>query len=620
MFLRSTLVKSGDKKIRYWKLVENYHTERGTRQRVVAHLGSLENFSAEDWGKLAERLGEPDMAAALEYRVKNVRRGRPGTRQSPGACPERSRREPEDGEEAVPVYLASISWKNPRGFGDVYVALRFWQRLGLGKLFSELLTGRSAEVNCLVAALMAANRLVAPASEFGMLGWWPRTALPALLGLPVDKVDDNRLYRSLDAILPHKERIEQHLARCGRDLYGREYMALLYDLTSMYFEGSADGIEKAKRGYSRDSRPDAKQVCIGVVVDWDGYPMGYEVFEGNIRDHATVSGTLGKLRNRFGVVSPTVCMDRGMVTDQTLSLLRDGYRWIVTESRENAREYASKSDAGAWQVIRRDKFGVPLIEVQEIGSDGSERLILVRSAGCAAKEKGIHERLLSRMKKDIESLAARVRCGRLKVRAKIERAVGRILERYPGMSRWVVVEVLENEGKSRIEWRVKPEYISEVRENEGVYVLRTNLRQTSPEDVWKGYMTLTRVESTFRSLKQELRLRPVFHQKGDRVEAHILLSYIAYVLLWCIEHTHRSRGGTLTGRRVLDVLSGIELATITLRAVDGRRIALERISSPRTEEAQVLDTLSIRLPRKPRADRPPDLQLSLIDSGDQFSP
>lgn len=239
MFLRSTLVKSGDKKIRYWKLVENYHTERGTRQRVVAHLGSLENFSAEDWGKLAERLGEPDMAAALEYRVKNVRRGRPGTRQSPGACPERSRREPEDGEEAVPVYLASISWKNPRGFGDVYVALRFWQRLGLGKLFSELLTGRSAEVNCLVAALMAANRLVAPASEFGMLGWWPRTALPALLGLPVDKVDDNRLYRSLDAILPHKERIEQHLARCGRDLYGREYMALLYDLTSMYFEGSA---------------------------------------------------------------------------------------------------------------------------------------------------------------------------------------------------------------------------------------------------------------------------------------------------------------------------------------------------------------------------------------------
>ena len=612
MFLRSTLVKSGDKKIRYWKLVENFHTERGTRQRVVAHLGSLENFTAENWRRLAERLGQPDMAAALEYRVRNVRRGRAGTRQSPYRS--------EDGEEAVPVYLGSISWQNPRKFGDVYVALRFWQRLGLGKLFSELLTGRSADVNALVAALMCANRLISPASELGMLGWWPKTALPVLLGVPVEKVDDNRLYRSLDAILAHKERIEEHLARRGRELYGREYVALLYDLTSMYFEGSAEGIEKAKRGYSRDSRPDAKQVCIGVVVDWDGYPVGYEVFEGNIRDHASVSGTLAKLADRFGIGSPTVCMDRGMVTEETLSLLRDGYRWIVTEGREKAREYALRADAGAWQVIRRDASGAPAIEVQEIGCKQSERLVLVRSAGCSMKEKGIHDRLLSRMKKDLDSLAARVTSGKLKVSAKIERAVGRVLERYPGMSRWIVVEVLESAGKSHVEWQIKPEYASEVRENEGVYVLRTNLRETSPEDLWKGYMTLTRVESTFRSLKQELRLRPVFHQKGSRVEAHILLSYIAYVMLWCIEHTHRSHGGALTGRRVLDVLSGIELATITLRAGDGRKIALERISSPRTEEAQVLDTLGIRLPRKPRADKPPDLQLSLIDSGDQFSP
>ncbi|MBI2842818.1 MAG: IS1634 family transposase [Armatimonadetes bacterium] len=373
--------------------------------------------------------------------------GRPGTRQASY--------EPEDGEEAVPIYLSSLSWENPRDFGEVYVALRFWQRLGLGKLFSELL------------------------------------------------------------------------------------VALLYDLTSTYFEGSAEGIEKAKRGYSRDSRPDAKQVTIGVVVDWDGYPVGYEVFEGNIRDHATVAGTLANLKDRFGVSSPTVCMDRGMVTKETLSLLRDGYLWIVTESREKAREYALKADAGAWQVIRRDESGAVLIEVQEIGCEEWERLILVRSA---VKERGIHDRLLSRMKKDLESLAARVQSGKLKVSAKIERAVGRIFERYPGMSRWVVVEVLENEGKSHVEWQLKTEYSSEVRENEGVYVLRTNLPETSPEDV--------------------------------------LLSYMAYVLLWSIEHTHRSHGGTLTGRRVLDVLSGIELATITLRAGDGRRISLEKNSLP----------------------------------------
>jgi len=612
MFLRSTIVKSGDKKIRYWKLVENYHTERGTRQRVVAHLGSIENFTAQEWQKLAERLGQPDMAAALEYRVKNVRRGRPGTREAPY--------KPEDGEEAVPVYLGSLSWENPRNFGDVYVALRFWQRLGLGRLFSELLKGRSAGTDCLVAALMVANRLIAPSSELGMLGWWPRTALPVLLGLPVERVDDCRLYRCLDAIFGYKERIEEHLARRGRELYEREYVALLYDLTSTYFEGSAEGIQKAKRGYSRDSRPDAKQVTIGVVVDWDGYPVGHEVFDGNVRDHATVSGTLSKLRDRFGISAPTVCMDRGMVTEETLALLRDGYQWIVTESREKARAYAANAKPEAWQVIRRDSSVAPAIEVQEIDSEGSERLVMVRSAGCAAKEKGMHDRFLCRMEKDLSSLASRVDSGKLKVRAKIERAVGRIQERYPGMSRWVAVEVLESDGKTSLEWQIKPEYSSEVRENDGIYVLRTNLCQTSPEDVWKGYMTLTRVEATFRSLKQELRLRPVFHQKGDRVEAHILLSYIAYAMLWCIEHTHRAHGGTLTGRGVLDVLSGIELATIRLKAADGRRIALERISSPRTEESQVLDTLGVHLPRKPRTEKHPDLQLSLIDSGDQFLP
>ena len=612
MFLRSTVVKSGDRKLRYWKLVENYSTERGARQRVVAHLGNLENFTASDWQELAERLGQPDMAAALEYRVKNVRRGRPGTRQGPWP--------PESGDELVPIWLGQVGWCNPPRFGDVYVALRFWKRLGLGTLLSKLLMGRSSEMNALVCAMMVANRLVSPESELGMLGWWGKTALPELLGLPAESVDEHRLYRSLDAIVAHKERIEEHLAGVGRDLFCREYTALLYDLTSTYFEGCADGIEKAKRGYSRDKRPDAKQVTIGVVVDWDGYPVGYEVFEGNVRDHATVSGTLEKLAKRFGIDSPTICMDRGMLTDETLELLRGGYRYIVSERRDRARTLLEKASAQSWQVIRRDASGQPVIEVQEMDREGDERLILVRSAGCAMKEKGIHARLLSRMSQDLDKLSKRVERGLLVVPAKIERAVGRIQERYPGISRWVSVEVRRSEGKSEVVWRVKEDVAQEIRESEGVYLLRTNLQSEDAEDVWRGYMTLTRVEATFRSLKQELRLRPVFHQKGERVEAHILLCYIAYALLWLIEHTHRSHGGTLTGRRVLDVLSGIELATITLRAGDGRKLELERISTPRPEEAEVLSTLGIQLPRQATGNRRADWQLSLIENGDKTAP
>jgi hypothetical protein len=405
-----------------------------------------ESFTAADWQNLAERLGQPDMAAALEYRVKNVRRGRPGTRQAPWT--------PESGDELVPIYLGQVGWGNPRRFGDVYVALRFWKRLGLGNLVSKLVTGRSSEVNALVCAMMVANRLVSPESELGMLGWWGKTSLPELLGLPVESVDDHRLYRSLDAILPHKERIE-------------------------------------------------------------------------------------------------------------------------------------------------------------------ERLILVRSAGCAIKEKGIHDRLVSRMAQDLDRLRERVERGALVVPAKIERAVGRIQERYPGISRWVNVEVRRADGKAEVVWQLKEEVARESRESEGVYLLRTNLPADSAEDVWRGYMTLTRVEAAFRSLKQELRLRPVFHQKGDRVEAHILLSYIAYALLWSIEHTHRQHGGTLTGRRALDVLSGIEMGTITLRAGDGRKLELERISTPRPEEAMVLSTLGIQLPRQPRNNHRADWQLSLIENGDK---
>ncbi len=612
MFLRSTVVKSGKKKLRYWKLVENYSTERGTRQRVVAHLGSLENFTAVDWQNLADRLGQPDMAAALEYRVKNVRRGRPGTRQAPWT--------PEASDELVPIYLDQVGWGNPRCFGDVYVALRFWRKLGLGNLLGKVLSGRSAQVNALVCAMMVANRLVSPHSELGMLGWWGKTALPELLGLPAESVDDHRLYRSLDAILVHKERIEEHLAGVGRGLFGREYTALLYDLTSVYFEGCAEGISKAKRGYSRDKRPDAKQVCIGVVVDWDGYPVGYEVYDGNARDHATVSGTLEKLRKRFGIDSPTICMDRGMLTDETLELLRGGYRYIVAERRDKARMLLGQAVSDGWQVIRSDAAGLPVIEVQEVDCQDQERLILVRSAGCAMKEKGIHDRLLSRMTQDLDRLRSRVERGALVVGAKIERAIGRIQQRYPGVCRWVDVEVRDCHGKTELVWRLKEEMAQEIRDSEGVYLLRTNLPNDSAEDVWKGYMTLTRVESVFRSLKQELRLRPVFHQKTDRVEAHILLSYIAYVLLWSIEHTHRRHGGGLTGRRVLDVLSGIEMGTITLRAGDGRKLELQRISTPRPEEAEVISTLGIQLPRHSRRNSRSDWQLSLIENGDKTGP
>ena len=612
MFLRSTAVKSGGRTLRYWKLVENYSTERGTRQRVVAHLGRLEDFCASDWIKLAERMGQPDVAAELEYRVKNVRPGRPGTRIAPLS--------PEEAAAATPVLLGSLKWEDPRQFGDVYAVLRMWRALGLGKLLATNLRGRSALKTCTVAAMMVANRVVAPDSELGMLDWLPGTALPELLGLGRNGVDANRLYRTLDALLPLKPVIEEHLVGAGRNLFAREYTAFLYDLTSTYFEGQAVDVPKARRGYSRDKRPDAKQVCIGLVVDWEGFPVGYEVYDGNVRDAATVQGTLAKLQGRFGDNSPIICMDRGMVTKQTMLLLRANHRYIVAERRETLRDHFSRIDHAAWQVVRRSDDGIPTIEVQELPPDEGERRILVRSSGCRTKEHDIRKRMTEGLSADMDALARRVREGRLKDRAKVDRAVGRILQRHAGVSRWLDIDVRADGDRLEVIWRLRPDVLEQAEAAEGLYVLRTNVGDTEAERLWAGYMTLSRVEAAFRHLKQELRLRPLFHYKESRVEAHILLSYLAYLVLWAIEHVHRSRGGELTGRRVLEVLHGIEIANINVRAADGRKLEIARISTPRKHEAEVLRTLGLRLPASRPHQMAPNLQMELIENGDNSWP
>lgn len=610
MFIRSTVVKGKDgKTYRYWKLVENYRTERGARQRVVAHLGDLSNFTAEDWQALADRMGRPEMARALEARVQQPKRGRPRQVDLDLHAPPQA--------NSVAIRLSSVHWTDARDFGDVYVALELWKRLGLGSLLAKLLDGsgekpspqggRPQEVPIsLIAALIVVNRLVAPRSEWAICRWWPRTALPSLLGIPVAKVTDYRLYHGLDAVWAHKEAIEAHLAREGERLFGRDYSFLIYDLTSTYFEGQARTNPKAQRGYSRDHRADAKQVCIGLVVDREGFPIGMETWRGNIKDHQTLSATLDKLEARFGRGDeegqplPLVCMDRGIAAeDNVRELRRRRYRYVLATRRGEARKHWDKINPEGWQVLRQDREGRPLVEVQEAGREGRDRLILVRSAGAREKERGIHDRFLGRLKGDLERLAKNVATGWIKDPEKIQRQVGRLQERYPGVSRWVEVELLQGGGGRRLVWSVKPEAEEEARAFEGIYLLRTNVQGTSTREVWEQYSQLTRVESAFRALKHDLDLRPVFHHKEDRVDAHIFFSFLAYVLLWALEHLHRAKGGQLTGRRLLEVLHEIKLGTIAMTTTEGQPLRLERIQRPTREQAEILASLHITLP-KPR--------------------
>jgi hypothetical protein len=508
MFLRSSVVKKGGKTYRYWKLVENVRTGSGPRQQVVAHLGDLSHFTAEDWRDLAGRMGEPEMAAALERRVRQGgRQGRP-----PKWTLEDRSASGSYASDVVSIRLSETSWREPVAFGDVYTALVLWKRLGLGELLGERMNDSAAKVPWpTVAALIAVNRLVEPMAEWPMVRWWQRTALPQLLGIPLAAINDDRFYRCLDLALPHKQAIEEHIASVGQSLFGQSYRYLLYDLTSTYFEGQMESNPKARRGYSRDHRPDCKQVTIGAVVDREGYPVGYEVLAGNVRDHKTVAGMLERLGARFGLADRTLCMDRGMVTEDSLKQIREStVRYVLADRRDASERFTEQVQHGPWQTRRADPdTGEAVVEVQEVGEEDGDRLILVRSRGCAQKEKGIHLRMLSKLKAHLERLENTVRQRRLVNPEKIDRRIGSILARHPGMSSWVCVRreelpaapVETASGKRKraakprqvVHWHVQQETEELARQLEGVYLLRTNVAETDAGQVWEDYVTLVRL-------------------------------------------------------------------------------------------------------------------------------
>jgi hypothetical protein len=613
MFLRSSVVKKAGKTYRYWKLVETVRTVNGPRQRIVVHLGDLSNFSARDWEALAERMGEPDMAAALERRVRQGgRQGRPPK----WTIQDRI----DDSADTATIRLAKTSWREPVRFGDVYTALVLWRRLRLGELFSGASEDARSRVNwSSVAALMAVNRLVEPMPEWPMARWWRRTALPQLLGIPVAAINDDRLYRCLDVALPYKEAIEERIAGIGRSWFGQSYRYLLYDLTSTYFEGQMEANPQARRGYSRDHRPDCKQILIGAVVDREGYPVGYEVLAGNTRDEKTVAGMLDRLRTRFGLAERTLCMDRGMVTAESLKVIRASeVHYVLADRRTASQQFAEQVKAGSWKVIRADEeSGETLVEVQEVGQEEGDRLILVRSQGCRQKEKGIHGRQFAGLAADLKRLEESVRKGRLVDKEKIDRRIGAVLARHPGISRRVSVwrETLSaTDAKQRprqaVHWHVDQQREDLAGELEGVYLLRTNVHGAEAGQVWEDYVTLVRVENAFRTLKHDLRLRPICHHLPERAEAHVLFCWMAYAMYWMLERTHRQHGGRLTGRRLLEVLRDIQLGTICLHTVQGMKLELERISVPRAEEAEVLHSLRIALPRPQQRLERVDLSLA----------
>ena len=582
MFLKRCSRATCGKDHVYWELVESYRTRRGSRHRVVAYLGELSPGERAGWARLATVL---DGRAAGKVRQLSLF-------------------EPPEPAEPVPetveVEVGGVRVGATRDFGEVFLALALWRALGLDELFErDLPRGNEGVPWALMACIVTVARFVEPDSELHVEDtWYRRTVLPELLGVPEAAVNDSRLYRTLDVVLPLKSLIQGHLAQRAGELFTASLDLLLYDVTSTYFEGLAERNPRAARGYSRDHRPDCKQVCVGLVATREGFPVGCEVFAGNRGDATTLEEIVETMEARYGAIGRIWVLDRGLVSEENLAFLRArGARYLVGTPKAMLKRFERELLEQDWAEVRDG------IEVKLVPSpDGAETFVLCRSADRVDKERAIHARFLARIEAGLVRLARSLeRARKRRERGTLERQIGRLLEknsRAAGAFRIEVREAPELPSGLRLAWTRETAWEAWAAASEGCYLLRTNATDLSAQDLWHTYIQLTEVEAAFRTEKTDLRIRPIWHQTDRRVEAHILFSFLA-LALWRTLQAWMERSGLGRGARtVLEDLGRIKAVDVLLPTTAGRTVRLCCISRPDPGQQALLDRLGLELPER----------------------
>jgi len=568
MYLRRCYRNKNGKRHAYWALVEAYRTARGPRQRVVAYLGE-----ADEQGRLGVKYAAE--AGRDGGQLKLFEEARP---------------------EWVEVDVNGLRVEQVRSFGGPWLGLALARELRLDRVLEQLLSGGREEVSwAIMAELAVLARFCEPSSELRLAeDVYERLALGELLGVPADKVNDDRLYRTLDELLPHKAALETHLKTRLGELFEVSYNLLLYDVTSTYFEGEAGGNALAQRGYSRDGRPDCKQVCIGLVVTREGLPLGYEVFAGNRHDSTTLEEIVETMERRYGKAERIWALDRGMISAEKVEFLRRGdRRYIVGTPKSMLKHFERELIAGRWQRMRED------LEVQYCaGPGGGETFILIRSGARRDKEAAMHGRFERRIEEGLRHLAARLERTKKAERGAVERQVGRLLGQNSRAAGLFEVRVAEEAQGLRVSWSKQEGWRRWSQLSEGCYVLRSNVLDWSAEELWWAYIQLTEAEAAFRIHKSDLDLRPIWHQKEARVRAHILVCFLAYVLWKTLGQWCKRAGLGTEPRKVLDELQQIKLVEAVLPTRRGTVIRKRCISRPTTHQAILLDRLGLALPRQ----------------------
>jgi transposase len=602
MFIRQCYRRKNGKRHAYWALVESYRAERGPRQRIVAWLGKLDE---------AGRLGVQQAAADNHGTTSSEK-------QSTLFGDDTAETEPR----WVEVNASAVRVENCRQFGGPWLAMELIRRLKLDEFLTRVMpAGREKVPWSLSSLVLVIARLLDPSSElYTSEQWYPKTALPELLGVPIHRVDDNRLYRTLDELLPHKTALEVHLKQRLGELFALEYDLLLYDVTSTFFEGQAR-FKLAQRGYSRDQRSDCKQVCIGLVVSRCGMPLGYEVFAGNTADVTTVKQIVTIMEQRYGKSDRIWVMDRGMVSEANLRFLREGdRRYIVGTPKSMLKKFEQHVLSEGWHKIREGLEVKLCAAPRDAGDDEAdedvvhaehaeetanrppdetpETFILCRSQDRWKKEDAILRRFEQKIEARLKSMAAR--CDKQKRDPlTVAREVGRLLGQNTRAAKLfkVTVEATEK-GHAKMTWKKLENLRDWATLSAGCYLLRTNVRDWSDQELWKAYIQLTEAEAAFRIHKSDLSLRPIWHQKEDRTLAHILVCFLSYVLWKTLGQLCQAAGLGDEPRRVLTELSEIRLMDVVLPTRDGVEIRKRCISRPSDHQQILLDKLKLTLPEK----------------------
>jgi transposase len=580
MYLRHTTVKKNGKVHTYWRLVRSVRSGSTVKQITVCQLGELDEA-----GRLSAR--------RLADTLIGVER-QPGLFDDPLPS------------ELIQLDLARLQLERGRRFGDVWLALKLWHALRLDDVLSRFIPkGREDVAWPVMAAILVIARLCEPQSELSLAeNWFRKTALGDLLNVTDDKVNDDRLYRTHDVLVRLKDATEQHLKEQFGTLFQLEYDLLFYDITSTYFEGLKAPEKLAKRGYSRDHRSDCLQVCIGLVVTRDGFPLGYEIFAGNRHDSTTLREVIERMETKYGPQNRIWVVDRGMVSEDHLQWLQArGSHYIVGTPKSQLKRFEQSLMNGPWQQVREG------LEVQKVCAENSasaaqpETFILCRSTDRAAKERAMRQRFAERIEKGLEQLQQRCqhsKPGKLEVGA-VERRVGRLLGQNTRAAGFFEVQVVKDAaGQTQLQWQRRQQLSQLAEFRDGCYVLRSNLSDWQPDDLWRAYIHLTDVEAAFRVQKDQLALRPIGHHLPERIEGHILICFLAYALQKTLEGWCAKAGLGRSPRKVLDELAHIHSTDVTFPTTDGRTVRLRCVVRPEPAQAALLARLGLDLPQRLR--------------------